>query len=87
MKIYEQLCFDLLKEYQTTTTSSTPNLKTAAVLEILKKANVTDETILKTIKDIIETDHDHQNTNQNTNQNTSQNPTQNPTQNTSPNKI
>lgn len=54
MKLYEQLCFDLLKEYQTPGTPTTLKPKTLAVTEILKKANVTDQNILKAITDILE---------------------------------
>lgn len=54
MKLYEQLCFDLLQEYQTLNPSTNLKPKTLAVTEILKKANVTDQNILKAITDILE---------------------------------
>lgn len=54
MKLYEQLCFDLLNEYQTNSTNTNLKPKTLAVAEILKKANVTDQNILKAITDILE---------------------------------
>ena len=70
MKTYEQLFFDLLKEYQQTpqqtaqqTAQQTPkNPKTLAIVEILKKANVTDQNILKSITDILETEEEQKNT-------------------------
>ena len=60
MKSYEQLFFDLLKEYQQTPQQTLKNPKTSAVVEILKKANITDQNLIKTITDLLETDEDTQ---------------------------
>ncbi len=70
MKLYEQLCFDLLNEYQTTnpTSPTTSNPKTLAITEILKKANVTDQNVLKAIADILDQDEDKKQTNANVQQ-------------------
>lgn len=54
MKQYEQLCFDLLQEYQTLNNSTDLKPKTLAVTEILKKANITDQNILKAVTEILE---------------------------------
>lgn len=54
MKQYEQLCFDLLQEYQTLNNPTGLKPKTLAVTEILKKANVTDQNILKAVAEILE---------------------------------
>jgi hypothetical protein len=66
MKTYEQLFFDLLKEYQQTpqqtAQQTSKNPKTLAIVEILKKANVTDQNILKSITDILETEEEQKNT-------------------------
>jgi predicted transcriptional regulator len=73
MKLYEQLCFDLLNEYQTTnptnpTNPTNSNIKTLAITEILKKANVTDQNVLKAIADILDQDEDKKQTNTNVQQ-------------------
>ena len=64
MKLYEQMCFDLLQEYQTTnpTNSTSSNPKTLAIAEILKKANVTDQNVLKAISDILDQKDDEKQT-------------------------
>jgi hypothetical protein len=67
MKLYEQLCFDLLNEYQTTNPTNS-NIKTLAITEILKKANVTDQNVLKAIADILDQDEDKKQTNTNVQQ-------------------
>jgi predicted transcriptional regulator len=69
MKLYEQLCFDLLKEYQTTNPTNS-NPKTLAITEILKKANVTDQNVLKAIADILDQDEDKKQTSTNVQQTT-----------------
>jgi hypothetical protein len=58
MKLYEQLCFDILNEYQTTNPTNPSNPKTLAIAEILKKANVTDQNVLKAISDILDQEDD-----------------------------
>jgi predicted transcriptional regulator len=70
MKLYEQLCFDILNEYQITnpTNPTNSNPKTLAITEILKKANVTDQNVLKAIADILDQDEDKKQTNTNVQQ-------------------
>jgi hypothetical protein len=70
MKLYEQLCFDLLQEYQTSnpTNPTGSNPKSLAIAEILKKANVTDQNVLKAISDILDLEDDEKQTNTNAQQ-------------------
>ena len=66
MKLYEQLCFDLLHEYQTNNMPTNFKPKTVAVTEILKKANITDQNIIKAITDILEKDEENSGAPENT---------------------
>lgn len=66
MKLYEQLCFDLLQEYQANNMTTNFKPKTVAVTEILKKANITDQNIIKAITDVLETEDENSNTPENT---------------------